>query len=611
MSFATSEVVESVDKTPSNGDTRIVDNPYKLFLVKKAMESLGGEGRKKCAKISDYILVNHGIYVSPDECADLVGKYSGLTRRSSKPEVILTLLTLAVISFFMDRSWSGYIAMLLFSPLILNFYSAIVVNIKLLMFNPAELIPSEATPGKKLRSTAVILASRNEPFLVAKMTFDSAMSLKYPTGKKEIIVVDNSDTDYPEYNAWKEYVESFSENGRRKVEGVRVVFIHRDGIEGFKPRNLDMALEVVQADLMLYLDVDSTLRPDTLLRTVPMFDWDEKLGFVQLYTVPTNSNGKSSLAFVQSLRNYFLRLEMVFLAHASHSLFFGHNAVWRTSVVKELGECLEYHRGEVVVTEDLSMSFRARIAGYYGTGAWLDSGEWVPESLRETEAMWLRWTVGTYQVYSKHFFNVLRRRALPKREIVGWIQNAGYSINYGLVPFYAAFGLLLDSTILMWMVVMSLLPEVVQAICAVFKLSLGKMNFVNKVFKCYAAFLIVSTFVNWVRCIGLLRFIAGVKQGWTPTGKSTESEIPFMQIIRQRYGFLLFGFGCLIASIAMLSNGSTDLMHSILVSAVGIYGLNSLLCVLLFGKARMRDELHDVMTKRRIDNYSKFYLSNS
>ncbi len=609
MSFAVEKPLDKDKQAAFRDEARLVDEPYKLFLVAKAIRQQNALWITDYSAISEFILINNGIYIAPRECSALSRKYAFLIKRSHKPEVLLTILTAGLIVYFGKGFAGAWIYALLLSPLVINFYSAVLTNLKMLLFSPESLVPSVYPSDATLKSTAIVIASRNEPFLVAKMTFDSAMDLEFPAHRKEIIVVDNSDVSFPEYKRWKDYVESFGANGSRQVEGVRVVFIHRDGTEGFKPKNLDLAMDAVTAELLLYLDVDSTLRPDTLLRIAPMFNWDEKIGFVQLYTVPTNANGKSPLAFVQSLRNYFLRLEMVFLTHASHSLFYGHNAVWRTSLVRELGRCLEYHRGEVVVTEDLSMSFRARFSGYYGMGAWLESGEWVPESLRETEAMWLRWTVGTYQVYAKHCTQVNNLKKFSRLELLGWLQNLGYSINYGLVPFYAGIGLLLDSTLLMWMVVMSLLPEVVQAICAFFKLSLGRMKASKKLYKCYVAFFILGTFVNWVRCIGMLRYIAGVKQGWTPTGKSSEQAIPYARVIRERYGFLVFGLGCLLLSINILTSGTSGVLHGFLVSMVGIYGLNTLLCVLLLGRARMHDDLAETVKKHRIECFSDFYLN--
>ncbi|MES2824015.1 MAG: glycosyltransferase [Pseudomonadota bacterium] len=607
---AENELLEPNKMIASQQESPIVDESYKLFLINKAIRNRKSWRGTDCSAISEYILLNNGIYIDPNECCDIANRYSFLIKKSSMLEIAFSLATMFLIIYVGDGgSFFGYYS-IIFLPFVFNFYSAIAVNIKILFFSPAPLVPSASRCESSLMSTAIVIASRNEPFLVAQMTFDSALALSFPANKKEIIVVDNSDISFPQYNLWKEYVESFADNGSKKIDGVRVVFIHRDGTEGFKPRNLDLAMDAVTAELLLYLDVDSTVLPDTLLRIAPMFKWDEKIGFVQLYTLPTNANGKSPLAFAQSVRNYFLRLEMVFLTHASHSLFYGHNAIWRADVVRALGNCLEYHRNEVVVTEDLSMSFRARFHGHYGVGAWLESGEWVPESMRETEAMWLRWTVGTYQVYAKHFTQLKNLTMFTKLELLGWIQNVGYSINYGLVPLYVVLGLLLNSTLLMWMVVMSLLPEVIQALCAFYKLSLGEMKAFKKFCKCYAAFFILSTFVNWVRCIGLLCYLAGVKQGWTPTGKSSESEISFIRVIKERYGFLLLGVGCFSYSIILLINETTSFWNFFLISMMGFYGLNSLLCVYLFGKARMHDELRDVVAHRQIGGFSDFYLKS-
>lgn len=586
----------------------IVDMPYKVSLIANEIRN-----NKKLLKnyldISNGILFKTGIFISPEECGDISKKYPFLISKSNRLSLFLTVLfVVGICTFSFHNSTVGIIFTLLLSPLIFNFFNEAAVGIQLRKLNPNDMKPSIDLRVEFLKTTAVILASRNEPFAVAKMTFDSAMELTYPDNKKEIIVVDNSDTSFEDYLEWKNYVESYSEGGAKHIEGTRVIFIHRDGVEGFKPRNLDIALSKVTSEFILYLDIDSTVQPDTLLRIIPIFNRDKNLGFVQLYTSPTNFSGASSLGFIQCLRNFYLRFVTVVNAHASHSLFYGHNAIWRTEAVREIGDCLEYHRNEVVVTEDLSMSFRARFKGYYGTGAWLESGEWIPESLRETEAMWLRWTVGTYQVYEKHFTSIDNLKKMTWLELLGWFQHLGFLVNYGLVPIYAIVAIIFNSSILMWMVAFSLLPEIAQAVCAYLKLSLGNAGKVKKMIACYSAFLILGTFINWVKCIGLVRYLMKTKQGWRPTGKSPEHKISSAQVIKDRFSFILSGLFIFVGSSYLLWNLEYDLINTLLLLVCGIYGFNSLLAVILFGKSSMQENATDAVASGNINAAAGFYL---
>ena len=58
------------------------------------------------------------------------------------------------------------------------------------------------------------------------------------------------------------------------LNGISCKFIHRKGTEGFKPRNLDIAMENVSFDYVLFLDADSTLPKNALkvgLRSLKRF----------------------------------------------------------------------------------------------------------------------------------------------------------------------------------------------------------------------------------------------------------------------------------------------------------------------------------------------------
>jgi hypothetical protein len=114
---------------------------------------------------------------------------------------------------------------------------------------------------------AFIIASYEEPFEVAKMTFDCARDIAYP-GPREIIVADNSQaTDSEDYRRWQSYVESHRSDRNR-----RVTFVHNENKSGLKPGNLDLAITLVKdASYVMFLDIDSTLprRTNMLAQRLP------------------------------------------------------------------------------------------------------------------------------------------------------------------------------------------------------------------------------------------------------------------------------------------------------------------------------------------------------
>lgn len=125
---------------------------------------------------------------------------------------------------------------------------------------------------------SIVITTRNEPFDVCKLIFDSAYNLDYPKEKLEIVVVDNSDLSHQDFVRWQQYV-----NQHNMLDEISYKFIHRSGTEGFKPRNLDIAMQYVCLDYVLFLDADSTLSENALKVALSEFKRNSKLGFVSFF----------------------------------------------------------------------------------------------------------------------------------------------------------------------------------------------------------------------------------------------------------------------------------------------------------------------------------------
>jgi cellulose synthase/poly-beta-1,6-N-acetylglucosamine synthase-like glycosyltransferase len=580
-----------------------IDLSMNLYFVEKILKN---SPFMKAKGISEEILKTEGIYIETKKCKELVKKYHFVSYKSYLLSFVFTVISIITFVWLNDSSLLEVLFAAGVSPLVFNIFHEIGLMLRFFRFTPKELLPKAVGVSDKLPSVAVLIPSCNEPFAVAKMTFDSAIELIYTAGKKEIVVVDNSDIDFGEYELWKNYVESFSHGGKLAKHDIKVSFIHRDGREGFKPRNLDIALKTVSSEYIMYLDVDSTLKADTLLRVVPQLLIDKRLAFVQLYTVPTNTLVSSTLAFAQGIKSYTQRIFLVMSSHGGHGLFYGHNAIWRTSAVRAIGECLELYNGEVVVTEDLSMSLRAVQKGYQGKGAWVQSGEWVPTSMRETEAMWLRWSVGTFQVFAKHFSSAKKCKRFNKEIFFSWIQHITSLINNGLLPLCVASALLFQSEALMSLAALNLLPRLVMTVCAYGKLSLDGMKPLEKIKQCYIAFFVLDSFINWICSVGLVRYLSGQKQGWTPTGKSYEGIVPWSRVVRERWLMTMFSITTISYSCYLLMTMPLTI-QLFLVAACGFWGINTLLSIVLFGRSRMESTVEQAVKTGTVQHYENFY----
>jgi hypothetical protein len=222
--------------------------------------------------------------------------------------------------------------------------------------------------------------------------------------------------------------------------------------------------------------------------------------------------------------------------------------------------------------------------------------------------MWLRWTVGTYQVFAMHFFANLKK--FSYLELIGWLQHIGLYISYGLLPVFIICGLVFNSQILMWLAIITLFPEIINAVIGSSSLSLGGIRTKNKYSNCYYAFFLLGAFINWVQFIGIINFLTGKKQGWVPTGKSKEEVLPLAKSLLARLDIISFGLFCYVYSLYSLIFVSNGIVNNALVAFCGFYGLNYALSIFKFSRSAMQEETKDAVLNNNIESYTGFYRGN-
>lgn len=225
---------------------------------------------------------------------------------------------------------------------------------------------------------------------------------------------------------------------------------------------------------------------------------------------------------------------------------------------------------------------------------------------RETEAMWLRWCVGTFQVFGKHFFSANKSRNFQRIELISWFVHASRFVTTGLVPICVFVGLFFQFEALMWLVALNLIPQFFMLISAYIKLSLGGMKPLEKLKQCYIAIFVLDTFISWICSIGLFRYITKQKQGWTPTGKAIEGVVPWSRVVKERWAMLAFSLTTLAYAGYTLMANSTG-VSAALVGVCGFWGLNTLLAILLFGRSRMQETAEEAVKTGKVQNYMEFY----
>lgn len=512
--------------------------------------------------------------------------------------LVTLILTGMCFAILLDdiRSVAGWI---LFALSVIPVYATIYQTIlfaKAGLFHrrwARDLPPAPTESGAALPSIAFVIASYQEPFEVAKMTFDCAVSAPYD-GPREVVVVDNShDVDSDDFTRWKEYVESHAGRDER----VRVLFRYNDRKGGLKPGNIDLAQSLIEnSQYVVLLDIDSSIRmhDDVLTRAVAEFERDDDLGVLQFHTVATNDHFNHLTGPVAVAQNA-LRIKHLIRADGGFAMFYGHNAMWRRTLLELNGSWLEHYRGNVMVTEDLLKSVGAYSHGYTSRYIDVPTGEWIPSSLDALESMWMRWAYGGFQVLFKYFRRIATTKGLAPMERVDLLT---FLVSYGAsavfyplsVLWFLAFppGRVGIVTFLMINV-----PPLVYA-WVVHRRYTSELTVspAKKFWDLYAGFLLIETFVLVVSMRAVFNFLVGVKQGWRVTSKGLEQRPSWWQVlVRNAYVVgLAVAILCGLVAAWGLHTGFAVNLAAASYLPLAFVAVNLLLCVFIFGRQVRRAE---------------------
>jgi cellulose synthase (UDP-forming) len=250
----------------------------------------------------------------------------------------------------------------------------------------------------ELPKVTVQIPTRHEPAAVTRRAIESALALHYPRERLEIQVIDNSDRK----EAYQEIEVYAAQAG--------IIFIHRDGTEGYKARNLNIGMTQSTGEFFLVLDADSTVEPDALLKGLAHFREDSKLGFTQFRMTTGN----------ESLNLYAYQRIQHALSVQGFARFDGHNGLIRRQAMEDIGGWPE------LVSEDLAASIQMRLKGYHGR--FIDSitsSEDAPETYKEFLGQRRKWAFGTMRVIGLYGGQILRSPELRLAEKISILQQMG------------------------------------------------------------------------------------------------------------------------------------------------------------------------------------------
>jgi cellulose synthase/poly-beta-1,6-N-acetylglucosamine synthase-like glycosyltransferase len=234
---------------------------------------------------------------------------------------------------------------------------------------------------------------------VADRLIDAVCEMSYPRELLEIQVLDDSTDETTE-------IAELAVR-RHAARGFNISYLHRVDRRGYKAGALEAGLKVAQGTFVAIFDADFIPPQDFLVRTLPYFAADEKVGMVQARWGHINAD-YSLLTRIQSI---LLDAHFV-LEHGGRNraaCFFNFNGtagVWRRSAIESAGGWQHD-----TLTEDLDLSYRAQLQGWkFVFLPDLVAPAEVPVEMNSFKSQQHRWAKGSIQTCIKLLPIILRSK---------------------------------------------------------------------------------------------------------------------------------------------------------------------------------------------------------
>lgn len=242
----------------------------------------------------------------------------------------------------------------------------------------------------------------NEMYVIERL-LDNISQIKYPEGKLEIQVLDDS-TDY----SLKLTAEKIKE---LSAKGLDIKHITRTDRSGFKAGALKEGLKTAKGELIAIFDADFLPEEDWLLRTIPYFK-DSEIGVVQTRWGHLNRN-YSLLTKIQAFAlDAHFTLEQVGRNSKGHFINFNGTAgVWRKTCIIDAGNW----EGDTL-TEDLDLSYRAQLKKW--KFKYLENVETpaeLPVVISAARSQQFRWNKGGAENFRKMMWRVLKSKNISAK----------------------------------------------------------------------------------------------------------------------------------------------------------------------------------------------------
>lgn len=244
----------------------------------------------------------------------------------------------------------------------------------------------EARNGDDALPSVTVQVPLRDEVAVAERVLRAAAALDWPRGRLQVQALDDSD------DATSAIVDRVAASLREGVHDVEVV--RRATRAGFKAGNLQNGLRTARGELVAVLDADAEPPPDLLRRLAAPLLADERLAFAQArWSFGNAGAGLLTRAQAAILDGLMLVEQPLLSARGRPVQFNGTGGLWRRRALDAAGGWLP--TGAASVTEDLDLSYRARLAGFRGVMvATVAVGTELPETMAAFRAQQARWVRG-------------------------------------------------------------------------------------------------------------------------------------------------------------------------------------------------------------------------
>jgi cellulose synthase/poly-beta-1,6-N-acetylglucosamine synthase-like glycosyltransferase len=222
---------------------------------------------------------------------------------------------------------------------------------------------------------------------------------------------------------------------RYRKQGYDIKHVRRADRTGYKAGALKAGLTMARGEFLAIFDADFVPRPDFLLKTIPYFVADARVGMVQTRWEHLNSD-YSILTRTQAmaLDGHFVIEQAVRNKVGFFINFNGTGGVWRKACVEDAGNWQAD-----TLTEDLDLSYRAQLRGWkFQYLNDVTSPSELPSEINALKSQQFRWTKGAIETARK-LLPVVWRSKLPLRIK---IHSTFHLTNNLVFPFIVLAGIL-------------------------------------------------------------------------------------------------------------------------------------------------------------------------